>query len=274
MKLTISLTVIAALLALAVFLWPPSNVSFYVRASGDPKGARQLKLLSDGQVTGTFSQSYIDTEVVAKRRVWELSMPVFGIELLTPCGWQPADVKSSIETTVDPQSKQTRAYTKLEYLGPNESMTLYVDNRDRPGMTLSVGQNLVAIPANSRETTSTGIPTCDEGAIIRIDGNEVGRIPLKNVPSKGENPEARATWLVDPTGARCYHYKLEQYSPTGRVDYAGEEFDLRRSRLHSFTASVNHFLEEAPKSISIAWPETPRPDGGVGRGVLSEVPCE
>ena len=103
-------------------------------------------------------------------------------------------------------------------------------------------------------------PACAE-ARLRVGDVEVA------TAQASDRGGARA-YLIDGSGARCYHERVVEYGVTGVSFSPPKEQRFRPARIHALGVRVDDFLKQAPETVKVKFSE-----GFPSRGEVTEVPA-
>jgi hypothetical protein len=186
----------------------------------------------------------------ARQRTYEIIDDLtFDVE--SPCGKKR--LRPASDVSVYPDEEGFRVQVGRSY------RTLFVDNRAGPARKLTLGETTFDVPADVLFRRAVYVEQCPDPLRIAIDGEKLG----------DAGDWRTFDFLVDPTGVRCYELTKVDYGGIHVGAYTPETKQLRRARLHSTGAIVEHMLENAPDKV-----ETLKVLGGATRHQILEVACD
>jgi hypothetical protein len=273
----------------------PKRIEFSLFVNSDVAPASRFKFTVEDQLWGDHQAGdrVPTTKPVPGR--WSTSydegmLPAMSGAILYPCGWRPAKLNFT-----PPTEQQLRSAARSKFpmnlsvtVGPEQRpdvVRIIVDNRVQGVNTrvaLGEDERLMFSWASPNVLTFPA-PDCEAGGIVRVNGQEVGRVPvttstssttLSAVSLTDPAADAAATrdYLVDPLGTRCYALREVPGGVSGEDQPArGTKYPEKR-----FGAAAFHRLP--PVNIDFALgpsrPFGPRYSGSTsGKVWLVEAPC-
>lgn len=215
----------------------------------------------------------------------------YSARVLLPCGWK--EVALTVETmgvtgTKEKAQGPKQLIGRLEAI-KGQTVDLWVDNHNGKAMELALGEAKLQVAAGAKQKYEVAAPDCPAGESLRIEGEEVGKIPKALATTQrpflsaslGEDPGPGGSWvfLLDPTGTRCYTITEKTYGKPG-ADYSGyapgwSHSSYNKKKLHRLEpTSIDYFLEKAPSKIQSKY--APSPDGFSTLELVNEMlerPC-
>ncbi len=179
--------------------------------------------------------------------------PAMSVRALMPCGWLDVPVQATNKT-------ETEEYHAAQVMDEAQLLSLWVDNRGGDAFAVSLGKVETRVPAGFTGSFRVPAPACAE-ARLRVGDVEVA------TAQASDRGGARA-YLIDGSGARCYHERVVEYGVTGVSFSPPKEQRFRPARIHALGVRVEDFLKQAPETVKVKLSE-----GFPSRGEVTEVPC-
>jgi hypothetical protein len=195
-------------------------------------------LVLDGKQSGPYRRnpaSQIDFVTIdidpASRDLSRLSA-----RILLPCGWR--------ETKLRERHRYPSGAVAAELAPSFKTRRMLVDNRGGTGETFSVGEWQRAVAANEVGSFLVPMPDCAT-AELKLGSRGLG------IFMASAGTQDRETYLVDPTGRRCYEYSIAYYHRVDAPAPAIVDSPARfaRGTLHLLPGMPNHVFERAPRTI-------------------------
>lgn len=272
----------------------PKQLDFLVNINSDVFPATQYKLSVNGveqPPSGTGFRPALSTAGRKSSTFGPEMLPELSASVLYPCGWRPAAVR-----TFPPTAREMQSYSRRKDRMPlsvtvsadqrPDIVRLWIDNR------LGSGSTRIALGADERVVDSWSpskplvfaAPDCDAGSVVRVNGQEVGRVPVSTGTSATTlsavalaDPAADTAptrdYLVDPQGSRCYALReVPHTAPDAEQPRRGPKYPekvFQRAGVHRLPP-VN--LDMLLGSSQYVQPRYSGP-APAGRHWLLEVPC-
>ncbi len=271
------------------------KVDTYVGRSG-----LEIELLADGQRLPSLPlDNRLELPSRKFRRYNLHALPELTGRVRLPCGWRDLSVKVSKAPTEEEykaarkQGEALPVAVQLTHSGTAPAdFDLLVDNRGGAPAKLSIGQLTVTLAANKADELSLPAPDCKEGAAVKLNGQEVGSVPVMEpdpnrqisyyslgAPDDMIEKDQAVVFFLDTTGQRCYRLAEKNYSPAGSSPYGGfwagpaDPIYLRRKFLYRLPPTqIDYFFEKAPDQITVSYTSDYKPDLEI-RNEFVEVPC-
>jgi hypothetical protein len=207
--------------------WDGRPVSYQLNVDVHPPA--RVRLFADGQEIGTFENGSTQLLQRKERGVRISRRPnAITAQLLTPDGWRPASEVMVDALAPDWEESEIKAGRPVKlgvtvYPAEDDDRTrlhLVVDNRQGPATRVSVGAQIVEVPPDVAWSGDISSPRTPEGARVRLDDRELGRLPLRDDLEKrraGSNKDYihQPWWLLDVSGRKTYSMRLVLYGPQG-----------------------------------------------------------
>jgi hypothetical protein len=246
MRKALALAVLA-LLALAGCRQAPPT--FHFKCTAFLPEVDQYRLLVDGRPFATFAGEQEREFELPGRAAGEPRdmLPVITAEVPYVCGWRHADVRVSEprREEIEAARREKRpvpAFVEVSFSPPSfADAVFYVDNRGGPAGTLSLGALDRPVAAGLAQRISLPFwPGCEQARQLRLNGELLLTLPAANW-------DKSHSFLLDPTGKRCYHEESRTYGePFYRPPYIQK---LAPQRVQELPEDVDYFLEPLPGSV-------------------------
>lgn len=278
----------------------PKQLDFSISLTSDIAPASRFRFTVQGE-TGSDTGEYQAGSSVRLARPMagktstsygEQLLPEMSASVLYPCGWRPARVSTDFRIAERELRARIRTKTPVSLMvsiaaeARPDFVRLWVDNR------LGSGKTRVALGADEREVPSWAplraltfpAPDCEAGAVVRIDGQEAGRLPVTTgalattlsavaLADPASDTAPTRDYLVDPLATRCYALRQvppgvpNAEQPRRSPKYPEKRFD--RGGLHRLPPVNLDFMLGARQYVQPRYSGSPAP----GRTWLIEVPC-
>lgn len=201
--------------------------------------------------------------------------PVITAKARLECGWQEVRLEELFVRRAPrfgPEGKlELPGLIHLRFRDDIPREDFVVDNRGRAATTLRLGATEALVAADSFDRVSIVASDCARGTDLAFGTTAIGRI---GAPS-GANPKP-ATYLVDPTGKRCYERRYVAYGkPAKDEPPAKRATHFRRKVLHQLHDRLEQgfWFGDAPPRIETFYRMGERPKGLVYQVVMREATC-
>lgn len=138
--------------------------------------------------------------------------PSITAQVLLPCGWKEVPVTLMYGVAWDvirddaKAGRQPSLPYEFTYIADFQSLPVLVDNRAGEESELRIGQATVRVPAHAATSLDSFVPQCMEGAVLRFNGVDIGKISKEDIAAV---PNIQV--LIDPTAKHCYNARSVFY---------------------------------------------------------------
>jgi hypothetical protein len=132
----------------------------------------------------------------------------------------------------------------------DEAYRIWVDNRGGSSRVVTVGAIRREIAAGETATIEMTAPPCASMAIVRLDGKEVGRLPVLADGLGYEDYDGNSRdFLLDPDAKHCYQSTTFSYAPNASMAVEPDTSRQIGAVFHELPKPLDAFLKGVPDSI-------------------------
>ena len=183
----------------------------------------------------------------------------FWLRVHTPCGEEtwclrfPNELPPGRSTPIVAEARERRDAQRGD-CSDDQTDAIWFDDRGGPAHVLTVGSNTTrTIAAGSFSKVEVRAPACAADGRVTVDGRTIGALPafFGMDFQKGRLDASPRSFVVDPTGTRCYQFDEFFYGlPGSSTDSPPPSAFLKGDRLYPLAGMLDDGpLKKAPDSV-------------------------